>query len=175
LCDVLRAIYEHDPKLEQLFKNSVFPAATWNLGPDVVTTDHEDMLNLPHGMCPATAAGDYDYKKGGHMYLKQLNLLIEFPSSSSIIIPSASVTHSNTAIQEGETRYSMTQYAAGELFRWAAYGFRGAKSLLATKGGAAKKREFDGEPGARAEWAVGLLSKADELAADRLAVFGDRK
>jgi hypothetical protein len=104
MCDVLRAIYENDPKLEQLFTNSVFPAATWNLGPDVVMTDHEDMLNLAHGMCPATAAGDYDYKKGGHMYLKQLNLLIEFPSGSSMIIPSASVTHSNTAIQKGETR-----------------------------------------------------------------------
>ncbi|KAJ7902929.1 hypothetical protein B0H13DRAFT_1582533, partial [Mycena leptocephala] len=123
-CDVLRAIYENQPELEQLFENSVFPAATWNLGPDVVTTDHEDMLNVPYGMCPATAAGDYDHKKGGHVYLKQLNLLIEFPSGSSMLIPSASVTHSNTAIQKGETRYSMTQYAAGELFRWAAYGFQ---------------------------------------------------
>ncbi|KAJ6576203.1 hypothetical protein B0H10DRAFT_2103398, partial [Mycena sp. CBHHK59/15] len=57
----------------------------------------------------------------------------------------------------------MTQYLAGELFRWAAYGYQSAKSLLATTGGAAKKRAFDGEPGAQAEWAIGLLSKADEL------------
>ncbi|KAJ7906819.1 hypothetical protein B0H13DRAFT_1619090 [Mycena leptocephala] len=115
-CDVLQAIYENQPELEQLFANSVFPAATWNLGPDVVMTDHKDMLNLPYGLCPVTAAGDYDHKTGGHMYLKQLNMLIEFPSGSSMIIPSASVTHSNTAIQKGETRYSMTQYAASELF-----------------------------------------------------------
>ncbi|KAJ6546146.1 hypothetical protein B0H10DRAFT_2131825 [Mycena sp. CBHHK59/15] len=65
----------------------------------------------------------------------------------------------------------MTQYLAGELFRWAAYGYQSAKSLLATTGGAANKRAFDGEPGAQAEWAIGLLSKADELEGDREAVF----
>ncbi|KAJ6527490.1 hypothetical protein B0H19DRAFT_969845 [Mycena capillaripes] len=173
-CGALRGIYESQPELEQLFGNSVFPAATWNLGPDVVTEGHEDGLNAPHGMCSVTSAGEYKHKRGGHLYLKQLKVVFEFPSGSTVLIPSASIAHGNTAIEDGETRYSMTQYAAGELFRWAAYGRQSAKSLLSTKGGAENKRGLDGEPGARAAHAIGLLSKWDELQADRDAVFGRR-
>ncbi|KAJ6494092.1 hypothetical protein C8R47DRAFT_974995 [Mycena vitilis] len=168
----MAAIFDNQPELHQLFSNSVFPAATWNVGPNVITAEHVDELNLPHGICPITSAGKYDHKKGGHLYLKQLKLVIEFPSGSTALIMSGAVDHGNTPIQTSETRYSITQYASGELFRWAAYGFQSAKSLLATPGGAAKKREFDGEPGARAAWAISLLSKVDELAADREAVFG---
>ncbi|KAJ6506408.1 hypothetical protein C8R47DRAFT_967470 [Mycena vitilis] len=170
--DAMRGVYEHQPELEQPFLNSVFPAATWNLGPDVVTREHEDRLNAPHGICPVTSAGNYDYTRGGHLYLKQFKLVLEFPSGSTDLIPSAAVTHGNTPIAPGETRYSMTQYAAAELFRWSAYGHRSAKSLVATKEGREKKRQFDGEPGARAATALGLWSKADELVADREAVFG---
>ncbi|KAJ6536257.1 hypothetical protein B0H19DRAFT_1317914 [Mycena capillaripes] len=173
-CNTLRGIFESQPELEHLFPNSVFPAATWNLGPSVVTRDHEDGRNAPHGMCGVTSAGDFNHKRGGHIYLKQLKTVIEFPSGSSISIPSAAITHGNTAIGKGETRYSMTQYAAGELFRWAAYGYQGIKDLLATEGGAEKKCALDGEPGARAAWAIGLLSKIDELEMDRVAVFGSQ-
>ncbi|KAJ7457108.1 hypothetical protein FB451DRAFT_1183613 [Mycena latifolia] len=59
----------------------------------------------------------------------------------------------------------------GGLFRWAAYGYQSAKSLLSKPGGAALKQAFDGEPGARWEWALGLFSKHDELEADRAAIF----
>ncbi|KAJ7921893.1 hypothetical protein B0H13DRAFT_1604189 [Mycena leptocephala] len=129
----LKGIYENQPELEQLFSNSIFPAATWNLGPNVVTEEHNDLLNF--GMCGITSAGDYDHKLGGHIHMKQLKVVCEFPSGSSILIPSAAVTHSNTPIAKGETRYSMTQYAAGALFQWAAYGYQSAKSLLAQVGG----------------------------------------
>ncbi|KAJ6610494.1 hypothetical protein B0H10DRAFT_2060181 [Mycena sp. CBHHK59/15] len=59
------------------FSNSIFAAATWNLGPDVVTAEHEDGLNAPHGMCGVTSTGDYNHKLGSHIYLKQLKLVIE--------------------------------------------------------------------------------------------------
>jgi hypothetical protein len=154
------------------FPNSVFPTTTFNLGPDVVTAEHLDMLNNPHGMCGVTSSGRYDHKVGGHIYLEQMKLVCKFPSGSTVLLLSGTCVHGNTPIQKGETRYSMTQYAAGALFRWAAYGYQTAKSLLSQSGGAALKREFDGEPGARAAWALGLLSKASELAADRAAVFG---
>ncbi|KAJ6568890.1 hypothetical protein B0H19DRAFT_938847 [Mycena capillaripes] len=170
----LKGIYENQPELEQLFSNSIFPAATWNLGPAVVTEEHADGLNRPNGFCGVASAGDYNHKIGGHTYLKQLKLVIEFPSGASMLMPSAAVEHGNTAIGKKEMRYSMTQYAAGELFRWAAYGYQGAKALLATKGGAEKKRAFDGEPGVRAAEEINLLSKIDELEADRVAVFGRR-
>ncbi|KAJ6626308.1 hypothetical protein B0H10DRAFT_2303954 [Mycena sp. CBHHK59/15] len=38
-------------------------------------------------------------------------------------MPSGCVDHGNTPLQPGETRTSMTQYAAGGLFRWVAYDF----------------------------------------------------
>ncbi|KAJ7656710.1 hypothetical protein DFH06DRAFT_1045380 [Mycena polygramma] len=172
LATTLRGIYDRQPELEHLFSNSIFPAATWNLGPATVTAEHEDVLNAPFLMCAVTSAGKYDYKHGGHLYMKQLKLVIEFPPGSTILLLSAAVTHGNTPIARGETRYSMTQYASGELFRWAEYGYQSGKTLLATKEGRAMKQRIDGGPGERAERCMNLLSKAGSLAADRQAVFG---
>ncbi|KAJ7044258.1 hypothetical protein C8F04DRAFT_942252, partial [Mycena alexandri] len=169
---VFKGLFERQPELEQIFSNSIFPSTTYNLGPDVFTAEHLDGHNTPYGMCGLTSGGKYDHKTGGHVYLKQLKLVLEFPSGSSALILSAACEHGNTPIQAGETRYSMTQYAAGELFRWVTYGYQTAKSLLAQVDGEAKKQLLDGEPGERAAWAIGLLSKADELEADRRAVFG---
>jgi hypothetical protein len=39
-----------------------------------------------------------------------------------VLIPSAVISHSNTAIGRDERRYSFTQYSAGSLFRWAEHG-----------------------------------------------------
>ncbi|KAK7063966.1 hypothetical protein R3P38DRAFT_3301598 [Favolaschia claudopus] len=166
--NTLHGLYEKQPELEQLFHNSIFPTASFNLGPDVVTPEHLDMLNLPHGMCAVTSGGNFDYKRGGHIFMKQLNLFCEFPSGSTILLLSGSCDHGNTPIAKNETRYSMTQYAAGALFRWAAYGYQSATSLLAQLGGEAMKREADGEQAARA---IDMLSKLSELDADREAVF----
>ena len=102
--------------------------------------------------------------------MKQLRLVIQCPSGASMLIPSGCLDHGNTPIQPGETRHSITQYAAGGLFRWAEYGFQSAKSLLATPGGKAAKEQFDGVPGSRWEWALGLFSKYNELEADREAL-----
>ncbi|KAJ6615271.1 hypothetical protein B0H10DRAFT_1949981 [Mycena sp. CBHHK59/15] len=59
---------------------------------------------------------------GGHLVLHKFKLVIEFPSGATALIPSATVTHSNTPLQEGEEHFSFTQYAAGGLFRWVEYG-----------------------------------------------------
>lgn len=56
--------------------------------------------------------------------LWSLRIAVQFPAHSSILLPSAFVWHSNTAIQEGEERMSITQYTSAGLFRWCAYGFR---------------------------------------------------
>lgn len=45
-----------------------------------------------------------------------------------MLIPSAVLRHSNTAVQEGEKRFSFTQYTAGGLFRWVEHGFRSETS-----------------------------------------------
>ncbi|KAJ7616999.1 hypothetical protein DFH06DRAFT_1012646 [Mycena polygramma] len=171
-CEVLKGLFEHHPELIHLFLNSIFPSATFNCGPDAFTFDHVDFLNVVHGLCGVTSAGDFNHKLGGHMYLRQLGIVFEFPSGATSLIPSGCVNHGNTPIREGETRHSITQYAAGGLFRWAAYGYKSAKDLCATEGGKEARARFDGVPGARWEWALNLFSKYDELAADRTASFG---
>ncbi|KAJ6599613.1 hypothetical protein B0H10DRAFT_2322761, partial [Mycena sp. CBHHK59/15] len=62
-------------------------------------------------------------------------------------MPSGCVDHGNTPLQPGETRTSMTQYAAGGLFRWVAYGFQSAKLLLSQVGGKQLRDGIDGVPG----------------------------
>ncbi|KAJ7094132.1 hypothetical protein C8R44DRAFT_645582, partial [Mycena epipterygia] len=172
MCSALKGVFEHHPYLKHNFSNSIFPTATCNCGPDAVTFEHRDYHNFSHGLCGITSGGHFDATKGGHIYLGQLRLVIEFPSGASMLIPSACVDHGNTPIQPGGTRYLMTQYAAGGLFRWAAYGYQTAKSLLSKPGGAQMRQAFDGEPGSRWQWALDLFSKYDQLDADRAAVFG---
>ncbi|KAJ6541962.1 hypothetical protein B0H10DRAFT_2392114 [Mycena sp. CBHHK59/15] len=162
---------EFEPGLIHNFSNSIFPTVTFNCGPDMVTFDHRVSLNLANGLCGITCGGDFDHSVGGHIYLKQLKFVIEFPSGSSILIPSGCVNHGNTPLQPGETRTSMTQYAAGGLFRWVAYGFQSAKSLLSQEGGKEMRDQFDGALGLRWEQALDMFSKYDELEADQKAVF----
>ncbi|KAJ7114170.1 hypothetical protein C8R43DRAFT_903117, partial [Mycena crocata] len=171
-CRILKALFQHHPELINLFQNSIFPAATFNCGPDAFTFDHCDTQNLANGFCGVTSGGKFDHKRGGHMYLKQLRLVIEFPSGVSVLIPSGCVNHGNTPIAPEEERHSITQYAARGLFRWAEYGFQTVKELLAKPGGRRMKEEIDGAPGARWRSAMGLFFKADELEDDRAAVHG---
>ncbi|KAF7307924.1 hypothetical protein MKEN_01153300 [Mycena kentingensis (nom. inval.)] len=109
-----------DPKLTQPrpFPRSVFASATFNLGPNVWTFRHRDVLNLPFGWCAITALGEYDPSKGGHLVLWDLKLVIEFPPGSTILIPSATLAHSNIPVSPEEYRASFTQYTAGGLFRY---------------------------------------------------------
>ncbi|KAJ6452902.1 hypothetical protein DFH09DRAFT_964194 [Mycena vulgaris] len=173
-CTILKALFEKHPGLVHIFDNSIFPAVTFNCGPGAVTCDHLDHLNLSHGLCGITCGGDFDHTEGGHIHLDlgEKRVVIEFPSGASMFIPSGFVRHGNTPIRPGETRHSFTQYAAGGLFRWVAYGFQSAKALLAQVGGREAKERFDGAPGSRWRWALDLFSKVDELDADRAEVFG---
>ncbi|KAJ7662670.1 hypothetical protein DFH06DRAFT_1190599 [Mycena polygramma] len=171
-CKILRALFDHHPELTHNFSNSIFPAVSFNCG-DAVTFEHCDLLNLPHGFCPVTCGGSFNSKESGALYLKQLGLILEFPPCATILITSGCVDHGNTPIAPDESRFSITQFAAGGLFRWVEYGFQTAKSLLAQVGGREARERFDGVPGARWRWALGLFSKYDELEADRAEVFGN--
>jgi hypothetical protein len=170
--DDLRTLFQHHPELRHNYRNSIFPAATYNLGPRTVTFNRVDGLNRAGGLCAVTTGGDYDHHRSAHLYLEQLRVVVEFPSGSTSLIPSATVGHGNTPLQPGETRCSLTQYAAGSLFRWVRYGFKTAKQLLRQKDGAALKAHYDGEPGERALHNLGLFSKPEELAADCAIAFG---
>ena len=115
--------------LEFPFVDSL-PAAAFNLGPRTVCVPHRDAKNLSFSICCITALGDFDPSAGGHLVLKELDLVVMFPPGVTVLIPSAVVTHSNTSIQEGERRYFFTQYASGSLFSYVENGMRTAKDIV---------------------------------------------
>ncbi|KAJ7431293.1 hypothetical protein B0H11DRAFT_2262169 [Mycena galericulata] len=108
---------------------SVFAAATMNFGPCTITLPHLDFANLAWGWCAITALGDFDPDKGGHLILWDLRLVIRFPPGCSILIPSAILRHSNVSIQQGEKRFSFTQYTAAGIFRFVYNGFKTEKTI----------------------------------------------
>ncbi|KAJ7698425.1 hypothetical protein B0H16DRAFT_1903408 [Mycena metata] len=97
---------------------SVFASATFNLGPRTVTFPHYDGRNLLWGWCVVTALGWFKPKRGGHLILWDLGLVIEFPPGASILFPSALIRHSNVKVGRDETRFSFTQFSSAGLFRW---------------------------------------------------------
>ncbi|KAJ7344094.1 hypothetical protein DFH08DRAFT_962232 [Mycena albidolilacea] len=91
-------------------------------------------------------------------------LILEFPPGCMILIPSATIFHSNTRIAEHETRYSFTQYTSGALFRWVERGFRSEKDYFATL--TAEEIEEERKLGLeRAAAGAALFSTLDELKA----------
>ena len=75
-------------------------------------------------MCAVTALGDFDPKKGGHLILWECGLVIEFPPGSTVLIPSATISHSNVMVGHNKHRYLFTQYTVGGLFQWVENGFQ---------------------------------------------------
>jgi hypothetical protein len=110
---------------------SVFTTATFNFGPRTVTFPHIDFGNLAWGWCAITALGWFNANLGGHLILWDLKLIIRFPPSSTILIPSAILRHSNIKIQPWETRFSFTQFTPAAMFRWAYNGCRTDKDVEA--------------------------------------------
>jgi hypothetical protein len=151
--NTLNSLHSHDPSLKRIFPTSVFSAATYNLGPQTTCFKHTDFVNLAFGMCATTALGDFDPKKGGHLVLWDCGLVIEFPPGSTILIPSATMSHSNVMISADERRYSFTQYTAGGLFRWVENGFKLSAEFRASLSPEELKKQ---EEKAAQRWAWGL-------------------
>lgn len=103
---------------------SPFAAMTANFGPKTVCRSHRDIKNLAYGLCAIMVLGDFDHRRGGHLILHELKLVVEMRPGDIIFIPSAVVTHENVPIAEEETRQSWVFYSAGGLFRWTAAGCR---------------------------------------------------
>ncbi|KAL1713847.1 hypothetical protein EV715DRAFT_210798 [Schizophyllum commune] len=159
------------PRLRRFFNfpKSVWSCLTINFGPRTVCTPHRDFNNLSHGFCAITALGSFNPDRGGHLILRELKLAIRFPPGSSIILPSALITHHNTNIGPDETRYSVTQYTSGAIFRFVEHGLQldtdYYKSLDAA--GLRKAREANSS-----RWAKGvaMLSRLPKLRRDAEAV-----
>jgi hypothetical protein len=160
----LGALFERDEALERIFLDSVWTAISFNFGPATWCYRHTDWGNLAFGVCIITNVGKFDSTRGGHLVLWECGIVIEFPPGTSIIIPSAVISHSNLPIQPHEVRYSFTQYAAGGLFRWAEHGFQKEKSY--TEGlSVAERAAEEVRRAARKDFGLSLFSTMDELRA----------
>jgi hypothetical protein len=148
------------PELKRNFPKSIFTTAALNLY-RVRCKKHKDVLNCPFGWCGVQALGKFNHKKGGHLILWELRLVIEFPPGALILFPSASITHSNTAVSKDETRQSFTQYCAGALFRFVDYGFR--KEAELKKQDPTKFEEILSKREGRWEEGLSLFSKLDDF------------
>ncbi|GJF00595.1 hypothetical protein PsYK624_168880 [Phanerochaete sordida] len=125
----LGSLYDDNPLLRPLWDRCPWPSVSINFPPNSYTKMHTDSGNKANGMCPVFALGNYDYTKGGHLVLPDLNLVIQFPPGNIIFIPSAILRHGNIPVGPDEVRSSWTLYAAGSLFRWVDWGFKSLKSL----------------------------------------------
>ncbi|KAJ3765039.1 hypothetical protein FB446DRAFT_655799 [Lentinula raphanica] len=151
--ETLDSLFNSNPKLRRWFKKSAFGSVSFNLGPHCVSRPHTDSYNLAFGWCAITPLGCFDPDKGGHLILWDLGLIIRFPPGSTILIPSALLTHSNLPIQDGEECYSIIQYSYSGLFRWVYNDFMSDKDFLETKKWVdIQKRERD----RKARWGNGL-------------------
>jgi hypothetical protein len=125
----LTQICNRDAKLKKNWDSNAYPCAAFNFGPEVRCKPHKDSGNSPKTLCAIQAVGCYDAAKGGHLYIRELQLLIQFPAGSTILIPSALLTHANTPVAKGEVRLSFTQFVPGGLFRYVDNGFKTEKQL----------------------------------------------
>ncbi|KAF7342717.1 hypothetical protein MSAN_02029600 [Mycena sanguinolenta] len=80
------------PKLHNYYLHTMEALSKWDpdlplLAPPLflrtVTLPHLDFLNLSWGWCFITALGWYDYRRGGHLILWDLRLIIEFPPGAT--------------------------------------------------------------------------------------------
>jgi hypothetical protein len=148
------------PELKRNFLKSVFTNAALNFL-RVRCKKHKDVLNCPFGWCGIQALGNFDHTKGGHLILWELCLVVEFPPGALILIPSASITHSNTPVSKDEMRHSFTQYCAGALFRYVDYGFRKEADLK--KEDPEKFEEILSKREGRWEEGLSLFSKLEDF------------
>ncbi|KAF5361324.1 hypothetical protein D9757_015172 [Collybiopsis confluens] len=158
----LAEIVGRDPELNKNFPSTVFAAATVNFGPRSFWPPHMDADNRADGWCSDTALGNFNPDQGGHLVLWDLKLVIRFPPGSSILFPSALITHSTLPVQPEETRYAFIQYSSGGLFRWRENGFQADCEWLRTASPAELLRR---ESLRRRRWKVALqkFTRWDDL------------
>ncbi|KAJ7238463.1 hypothetical protein C8J57DRAFT_1086947, partial [Mycena rebaudengoi] len=122
---------------------------------------HRNMLNVPFGWCAVQAFGRFNPTKGGHLVLWELKMIIEFPLGATILLPSATISHSNIPVQAGDQRVSFTQFTASGLLRYVDNGFRTEKELV--EGDLKEYERMSALKDTRWQMGLGLLSTVDEL------------
>ncbi|KAF8912260.1 hypothetical protein CPB85DRAFT_1220489 [Mucidula mucida] len=136
----MQAILKKLLGLKLNFPKSVYAAACFNLSRNCICFKHRDILNVPYGWCAVTGLGRFNHIKGAQIVLWDLKLYFEFPHGCTLYIPSASIVHLNTPLNDPSTkeRTSFIQYFPGALIRWVDNGFMTDKELKEKN-----KRKFD--------------------------------
>lgn len=101
---------------------------------------------------------------GGHLILWDAKVVIEFPHGATILLPSATITHSNIPIQDDETRVSFVQFCSGGLFRWVDNGFQTEAQL--EENDPIQYAEMMAKKGVRWKEGLEMFSTMKELSAD---------
>ncbi|KAJ7576078.1 hypothetical protein C8J56DRAFT_900299 [Mycena floridula] len=94
----MEVVWHEGHKIQPNWPKSVYACCTINFGGQVFCFQHPDSNNLAFGMCAITALGNFDEEQGGHIVFDELELIVEFPHSTTCWCPSASLTHSNIPI-----------------------------------------------------------------------------
>ena len=154
--DKLHRLFEHMPELRRYALMSVFTTASFDFNDGRPCRIHDYHPNGSVGWCSLYAGGDYDPTTGGHLYLPQVQLLIEFPPGATVLIPS-NLVYGIVPVAPGQTRYTFTQYIPTDLIRYIDNG-------LSTRRGE-RKAGTDTSPSD-----LELLSRVEDLHSDREAM-----
>lgn len=149
----MKALTQSDPNLVQNFSDGVWAAMTINFGPKTATFSYTNLRNLSFGWCVVTALGDFDPGMGGQLILWDFKIVVKFPPSSTIFILLAVIKHSNCAVPNGQSWYSITQFCASNLFRWVDNGFQNDIDIVQTCTAEEKKERKQAQ---KERWMKGL-------------------
>lgn len=116
--EVHKAVGQEIPQYTQPFPNLPFTSFTLNVDRQCICLPHVDGSNLSFGLCLICPFGKFNHRKGGHLVLHDLHLILELSPGSIAFIPSALIIHSNLGIGHGETRHAITAYTPANIFRW---------------------------------------------------------
>ena len=120
--DKLHSLFEKISELDRHIRKSVFPTATFDFTNGRPCGVHDYHPNGAVGWCSLFAGGDFDPTVGGHLYLPQVQLLIEFPPGATVLLPS-NLVYGIVPVAPGQTRYTFSQYIPADLIRYVDNGF----------------------------------------------------
>ena len=164
--ETLAKLKAEEPQIASFHTRTAFAAMSFNFGPNAVTAEHTDSQNYAGGFCVVTSLGSFDSTRGGHLFVRELGIVAEFPVGASILLPSAILNHGNTPIGQDEYRASVTMYTAGGLFRRVDQGY--------VRQGEMAKAELDqffAQAPLNWEAALGRYSTVDSLTDDHKRAF----
>ena len=159
--DKLSGLFEHIPDLQRNFARSVFPTASFDFSNGRPCRVHDVHPNGSAGWVALFAGGDFDPTTGGHLYLPQVQLVIEFPPGATILIPSTLV-YGIIPVPEGQTRYTFSQYIPIDVVRYIDNGYRTHKEGATTQDDTSRRLTT------RTQGDLELLSCFNELHDDRM-------